>query len=125
VDWGASTLVTPHVEDFATPEKLTGKVNTLTEFLRSYVEIMKYDIALSTLYDMIYHFTRGRETLIIQRIVNQVLRRKRTNGEFRFSVYIREYDVDNVILDLGSDVNVLPKKTWDLIGKPNLVWSLV
>jgi hypothetical protein len=31
--------------------------------------------------------------------------------------------VDNVILDLGYDVNVLPKKTWDMMGKPKLVWS--
>jgi hypothetical protein len=42
-------------------------------------------------------------------MVNQVLHRKRTNKEFRFSVQIGEYDVDNVILDLGYDVNVLPK----------------
>jgi hypothetical protein len=31
--------------------------------------------------------------------------------------------VDNVILDLGSDVNVLPKQTWEMMGKPELVWS--
>jgi hypothetical protein len=33
--------------------------------------------------------------------------------------------VDNVILDLGSDVNVLPKKTREMMGKPKLIWSLV
>jgi hypothetical protein len=33
--------------------------------------------------------------------------------------------LDNIILDLGFDVNLLPKKTWDLMGKPKLVWSLV
>jgi hypothetical protein len=33
--------------------------------------------------------------------------------------------VDYVILDLGSNVNVLPKQTWEMIGKINLVWSLV
>jgi hypothetical protein len=38
-------------------------------------------------------------------------------------VQIGEYDIDNVILDLGSDVNVLPKKTWEMIWKTNLVWS--
>jgi hypothetical protein len=32
-------------------------------------------------------------------------------GNSSFNVQIGEYDVDNVILDLGSDVNVLPKKT--------------
>ena len=29
----------------------------------------------------------------------------------------------DVILDLGSDVNVLPKQTWGQMGKPSLVWS--
>jgi hypothetical protein len=43
--------------------------------------------------------------------VNQVLRRKRTNGEFKLSAQIGEYDVDNFILDLGSNVNVLLNKT--------------
>jgi hypothetical protein len=57
--------------------------------------------------------------------VNVVLRIKRTNGEFRFNAQIEEYDVHNVILDFGSDVNFFPKKTWDMIGKTKLVWSLV
>jgi hypothetical protein len=33
--------------------------------------------------------------------------------------------VDNVIIDLGSDVNVLPKKKREIMGKPKLIWSLV
>jgi hypothetical protein len=33
--------------------------------------------------------------------------------------------MDNVILDLGSDVNVLPRQTWEMMGKPKLVWSTV
>jgi len=57
-------------------------------------------------------------------MVNQALHRKRTNKEFRFSVQIGEYDVDNSILDLGFDVNFLPKKTWALMVKPHLVWFL-
>jgi hypothetical protein len=124
-DWGASTSSTPHVRDHIVLEKPTGRVRKLTKFLRSCVEIVKYENVLSTLYEMIDHCTRGRETLIAQRVVNQVLRRKRTNGEFIFSAQIGEYDVDNVILDLGSNVNVLPKKTWELMGKHNLVWSPV
>ena len=29
----------------------------------------------------------------------------------------------DVILDLGSDVNVLTKQTWEHMGKPTLAWS--
>ena len=31
--------------------------------------------------------------------------------------------MDQVILDLGSDVNVLPKQTWERMGRPALQWS--
>ena len=27
------------------------------------------------------------------------------------------------MIDLGSDVNVMPKKTWEAMGRPKLVWS--
>ena len=30
--------------------------------------------------------------------------------------------MNQVILDLGSDVNFLPKKTWLQMGKPKLEW---
>jgi hypothetical protein len=33
--------------------------------------------------------------------------------------------VDNVIMELGSDVNILPKQTWEMMGEPKLIWSLV
>jgi hypothetical protein len=36
---------------------------------------------------------------------------------------IREYDIDYVVLDLGSEVNVMTKQTWELMGKPNLLYS--
>ena len=41
------------------------------------------------------------------------------------NVQIGEYDVDSVILDLGSDINILTKKTWEKMGKLWYVWSLV
>jgi hypothetical protein len=27
------------------------------------------------------------------------------------------------MLDLGSNVNFLPKNTWEMMGKPKLIWS--
>jgi len=33
--------------------------------------------------------------------------------------------MDNIVLDFGSYVNVLSKITWEMMGKPKLVWSLV
>ena len=52
-----------------------------------------------------------------------VSRVRRTGREMRLNVQIGEYDMTDVILDLGSDVNVLPKQTWKQMGMPSPVWS--
>ena len=36
---------------------------------------------------------------------------------------IGEYEIDYVVLDLGSEVNVMTKQTWALMGKPKLIYS--
>ena len=41
------------------------------------------------------------------------------------NIQIGDYEVDSVILALGSDVNILTKQTWKLMGKPTLGWSPV
>lgn len=46
--------------------------------------------------------------------------KKRMGKEMRFTAQIGEYDMDKIILDLGSDANMLPKKTWELMGRPKL-----
>ena len=33
--------------------------------------------------------------------------------------------MDQVILDLGSDVNILSKQTWQRMGEPKLEWSTI
>ena len=33
------------------------------------------------------------------------------------------HEMQDVIIDLGPDVNIFPKKSWEVIGKPKLVWS--
>ena len=52
------------------------------------------------------------------------LQKKKIGREMRMNVQISEYYVDVVILDLGSNVNILTKKTWKMMGKAKLVWSL-
>ena len=43
----------------------------------------------------------------------------------RLTAQIGEYEMDQVILGMGSDVNVLPKKTWEWMGRLALQWSLI
>lgn len=62
---------------------------------------------------------------VADRTINQLQHRKRTGRKLRLSAQIGNYDMDYIILDLGSDVNVLTKQTWEQMGKPRLVWSPV
>ena len=41
----------------------------------------------------------------------------------RVTAQIGEFEMDEVILDLGSEVNVLTKQTWEQIGSPKLARS--
>ena len=38
--------------------------------------------------------------------------KKCTSGEMRLTAQIGDYEMDQDILDLGTDVNVLPNQTW-------------
>lgn len=40
--------------------------------------------------------------------------------EMQLIVQIWDYEMDQVILDLGSNANVLPKQTWEHMGRPPL-----
>jgi hypothetical protein len=51
--------------------------------------------------------------------------RRRKNREFRLNANIGDFNIGDIILDLGSIVNVLPKKTWKCMGEPTLGYSLI
>ena len=41
----------------------------------------------------------------------------------RLSAVIRSYEMDEVVFDLGSEVNVMTKQTWEIMAKPKLAFS--
>ena len=53
------------------------------------------------------------------RVVHHIKKYIRTGKEMRLNAQIGYYDMDEVILDLGSEVNVLTKQTWELMGSPS------
>jgi hypothetical protein len=52
--------------------------------------------------------------------INHLHRRRRTSMEFRLNTNIGDFNMGDIILDLGSEVNVLPKATWKCMGEPTL-----
>jgi hypothetical protein len=57
--------------------------------------------------------------------VNQVCKKRRTSREFRLNANIGDFNMGDIIPDLGSEVNVLLKKTWEAMGEPQLGYSLI
>jgi hypothetical protein len=57
--------------------------------------------------------------------VNHLHTRRITSKEFRPNYNIKDFNMGDIILDIGSEVNLLPKKTWKCMGEPTLGYSLV
>jgi hypothetical protein len=55
--------------------------------------------------------------------VNYICKKRRTSREFSLNANIGDFNMRNIILDLGFEVNVLPKKTWEAMGEPQLGYS--
>ena len=65
------------------------------------------------------------EGKIEQKNINHLYTKRRERREFRLNANIGNFNMGDVILDLGSEVNVLPKKMWKCMGEPALGYSLV
>jgi len=62
-------------------------------------------------------------SLLPKRDVHQVRKHKRTRREFNMKVKHGSYEMDDVMLDMGSGMNIFPNKSWELMGKTKFVWS--
>jgi hypothetical protein len=69
---------------------------------------------------------RGEETIIVasllERDVCQVSNKKCISREFKMTTNLGGYEMDGVMLDIGSDVKIVTKKSWEVMGKLKLVW---
>ena len=76
--------------------------------------------ALKGLQELITRCVGLGEPRVVRKLGKNALR---TGMEMRLTAQISEYEMDQIILDLGSDANVLPKQTWECMGRPMLQWS--
>ena len=51
-------------------------------------------------------------------ILNHVEKILNIGHELRMTMQKGDYDMDYIILDLGCDVNILTRDTWESMGKP-------
>jgi hypothetical protein len=77
------------------------------------------------LQNLIRQYEIGNIEPLLNREVHQIGNKRNKNKELHLNAQIGEYDIDNVFLDLRSEVNVMTKKTWALMGKPILIYSTI
>jgi len=92
----------------------------ITTFLETCMKLLCDSKAIQGLQELITRCTGSNEPHVVRKIGRHALR---TGWEMRLTTQIGECDMDQVILDLGLDANILPKKTWDHMGKLALQWS--
>jgi hypothetical protein len=95
------------------------QVSTIKTFLQSCVKLLNDLSSVKVLKNMLEICNTKVEGKLEQKIVNH-LHTRRTSMEFRLNANVGDFNMGDIILDLGSEVNVLPKKTWKCMGDPTL-----
>jgi hypothetical protein len=99
------------------------EVSKLMEFLYTCVKLIQDENIVNELQNLIKQYELGKVDPLMNREVQKIARRRRKNKELHLNAQIGEYDIDYVVLELGSEVNVMMKQTWALMGKPKLIYS--
>jgi hypothetical protein len=102
-----------------------GQVSTIKGFLQSCVKVLNDPSSVKILQNILEKCSMETEGKLEQKTVNHLHTRRRTSREFRLNANIGDFNMGDIILDLGSEVNVLPKKTWQCMGEPTLGYSPV
>jgi hypothetical protein len=113
----------PQVFDQSSSPQEGKEVSKLMEFLCTCVKLIQDKGIVQELHNLIRHYELGNIEPLLNMAVHQIGKRRRTNKELHLNAQIGEYDIDYVVLDLGSEVNVMTKKTWALMGKPKFIYS--
>jgi hypothetical protein len=114
----------PSFDQYAPPRQ--GKeVSKLVDFLYTCINLIKDERVVHEPQHLIRQYEIGRIDPLLSKDVNQVSRKRRTRKELHLSDHIGDYNIDYVFLDMGSKVNVMTKKTWALMEKTKLFYSLI
>jgi hypothetical protein len=85
--------------------------------------LIKDENSIQELQNLIRQYEIGRVDPLLNKAVHQLSKKRRTNKELHLNAQIGYYDIDYVVLDLGSEFNVMTKQTWALMGKTKLIYS--
>jgi hypothetical protein len=94
-------------------------------FLQSCVKVLSDTSSVKILQNILEKCSNEMEEKIEHKTINHIHTKRRTSREFRLNANIGDFNMGDFILDLGSEVNVLPKNTWKCMGEPALGYSHV
>lgn len=92
-------------------------------FLHNCWKLLRNERALLEIQTLIYRCEQSTPIVVANGVVHQINKYIQTGKEMQLNAQIGNYEMDEFILDLGYEVNVLTKQTWELMGKPNLRYS--
>ena len=91
-------------------DESTGNVQS---FLRSCLKLLRNEKAIGELQRIIDQCQQPSLLDSAHRVVHNITGHTRTGREMKLTAQIGEFEMDEVVLDLGSQVNVLTKQTWE------------
>jgi hypothetical protein len=92
----------PPAFDHSVPLRQGKEVSKLMDFLYTCINLIKDERVVQEIQHLIRQYKIRRVDPLLSRAVNQLSRKWRTRKELHLSVQIGDYDVDYVVLDLGS-----------------------
>jgi translation initiation factor RLI1 len=92
------------------------QVSTINTFLQSCVKLLNDPSSIKVLKNMLEICNTEEERKLEQKTVNH-FHTRRTSREFRLNANIGDFNMGDIILDLGFEFNVLPKKRWKCMGE--------
>jgi hypothetical protein len=101
------------------------QVINIRTFLQSCVKLLNDPSSVKILKNILERCNTEAEGKLEQKTVNHLHSRRRISREFRLNANIGDFNMGDIILDLGFEVNFLPKNTWQCMGEPTLGYSPV
>jgi hypothetical protein len=112
IDKEIPTYEMPPSLDHTEETQPLGQVSTIKSFFQSCVRLLNDPSSVKTLQNMLERCSIEAKGKIEHKTMKHLHTRRRTNKEFTMNANIGYFNMGDIILDLGSKVNVLPKKTW-------------
>ena len=98
-------------------------IGLVWSFLKNCLKLLRDERELLEIQTLIDRCAQSTPIVVVNKAVHQIKKYIRTGKEMWLNAQIGDYEMDEVILDRGSEVNVLTKQTWELMGKPKLRYS--